>query len=266
MSELSSPAPETIAVVIVGRDPGEYLRDALDSLVCQSSPPDEIIYYDDASSDNSVEIAQSYRKELKNFQVAGGEDQIGIAAARNRANALVQSGFIAVLDADDTFLPETIENYRKSLDETKEIDLLYADTVVFKNNSNWVWRLNYPPFESPAKATRKVMTSPILPFKHSSMVYRKTAVEEIGGYSEDLPLKVDFELFVRCIKNSLYIYKLDLLASRHRSHHKQVSRKRLRGIAYYWKIIDQYEFSIPRSVFYKTARTFGELAKFAMGK
>lgn len=256
----------SIAVVIVGKDCAEFIEDALQSLVSQTLPPNEILYYDDNSSDESIEIAKSYLSLLENFQIIKGEEAIGISSARNRANSLVNSDVIAVLDADDMFLDNTIADYHSQFIEHPDIDLIYADTYVFKHGSNHLWRMRYPAFKATCDAVRYLMISPVIPFKHSSLAYRRKAIDKIGGYREELDLKVDYDLFLRFLKKSCRIKKFDKATSHHRTHRAQISKDRIKGIFLYWQIIDRHESRVLQGTLYKLARALGEVFKLAVGR
>jgi glycosyltransferase involved in cell wall biosynthesis len=263
-----SPVDEcSIAVVVVGRNPGNFLIAMLESLVIQIDPPDEIIYYDDCSDDDSIFILESFRTRLPRLKVIAGKQRVGVSCARNRANSHVQSRYIAVLDADDYFLNNTIATYREAIRQsTNNLDLIYADTLVFRDGSDFSWRMHYPAFGGASQATWRLMASPIVPFKHSSILYRKSSIEKIGGYCEELPLKVDFDLFVRVLKSGLVVKKLDAATSHHRSHGRQISKGRIRGILLYWKIISWHESRFIYATIFKVLRALGEVAKLVLGR
>lgn len=230
-----------IAVAIAARDASKFIGDTLDSLVRQTVKPYEVIVYDDGSIDGTASIAQQYRSMLENLKVVEGGNPVGISKARNRANAVVQSDFIAVLDADDTYLPDAIQQYSNFLAENPGVDLIYADTQVFDEKMQNGMPRRYPGFRSDRDAIRKTLGSALIPFKHSSMIYRRKSFEEIGGYDELLPIKVDVDLFLRFYANQKRVLKLDCTTSCHRKHGRQVSAKRLQGMKIYRQLIRVYE-------------------------
>lgn len=258
----------TIAVVIVGRNSGQFVGQAFDSIIGQTDSPDEVIYYDDGSADDSLAIAKSFESKIPQLRVIDGGQHLGISTARNSANAIVKSEYIAVLDADDLLLPDSIKQYREAFAETDSADLIYADTLVFREGSDGEgWRMRYPAFEDEKSAFWRMMAWPVLPFKHSSIAYRKNSVLEIGGYREDIPFKVDYDLLLRFIKSSRFaIGKLEGVTSRHRAHSSQVSKDRIRGILLYWKVIDSHVSNQWQSCFYKGLRALGEVLKFVVGR
>lgn len=230
----------TISVVIAAREAEAHVAECLESLLRQTRVPDQIIFYDDGSADGTVTVARRFLPILHGLEIIEGRTPLGIAAARNKANQGAFGDYIAVLDADDIFAPDAIEAYANRLTERNDIDLLYADTVVFTGSPEEGRSRTYPSFASPADAISQTLSLPIIPFKHSSMVYRRRAMMEAGGYDESLPIKIDVELFLRFHKSGRNVEKLDHQTSFHRKHHRQISTKRISGIRAYAGLISSY--------------------------
>jgi len=114
----------------------KYLREALDSVYAQTYPHWEIIFWDNASTDHSGEIARSYDHRLRYFK---GEATIPLGAARNKALEQAGGEYIAFLDCDDLWRPEKLEKQIPLFDDP-EVGLVFCDTVYF-NDSNYAERL-----------------------------------------------------------------------------------------------------------------------------
>lgn len=250
-----------ISVVVVAHNPGSYVREMLESLVSQSSPADEIIYYDDGSTDDSLAILEEFREKLPMLRVIKGDSQAGISRARNRANQMAGSEYVAVLDADDYLHPEAIKKYREAIVGSGFPDLVCGDTAVFRQGAMTSRRRRYPRLSATKGCVWKSMAMPVLPFKHSSMLYRKDCVAKLGGYDESLSSKVDFDLLMRFLTGGGKIAKLDFPVSFHRKHPGQISARRLRGILIYWGIIGKYETNPVIRFLLCGIRSAGELAK-----
>lgn len=231
----------TIAVVIAARNAEEFLGETLESLSCQSVAPDEVVVYDDASGDSTVDVVRDFEHRFENLCLLQGTDRAGISAARNKANGVVRSDYIAVLDADDLFVPDAICQYRSFLGENRDADLVYADTRVFRKDPGESSLQCYPRFRSVSDGIRRTLASPRLPFKHSSMLYRRTAFEELGGYDEGYRIKVDVELFLRFLAAGKKVAKLDRPVSLHRKHSGQISLRRIEGIRTFGRLIRRFE-------------------------
>ena len=85
-----------------------YLNEEIESVLCQTLDNYEFLIVDDASTDNSIEIINSYKdsriKLLKN------RENIGQTASLNEGLAIAQGQYIARFDQDDVCLPKRLED------------------------------------------------------------------------------------------------------------------------------------------------------------
>ena len=102
----------------------KYLREAIDSVYSQTYDNWEIIFWDNASEDQSAEIAKSYDYRLKYFK---GEKTISLGAARNKALNQCNGEYIAFLDCDDLWLSQKLEIQVDLLQKNPDILLCYSD-------------------------------------------------------------------------------------------------------------------------------------------
>lgn len=114
--------------VIVNCYNGErYLKDAINSVYIQTYQNWEIIFWDNASSDGSGEIAQGYDERLKYFR---GEHTIPLGAARNKALEKATGELIAFLDCDDLWLSDKLD-IQVPLFDDRNIGFVYSDAIYF---------------------------------------------------------------------------------------------------------------------------------------
>jgi len=106
----------------------KYLREAIDSVYSQIYYNWEIIFWDNASTDNSAEIAKSYDKRLKYFR---GEKTVPLYAGRNFALQCSKGKYIALLDCDDIWLPGKLEKQIPLFENDDEIGLVFSDSILF---------------------------------------------------------------------------------------------------------------------------------------
>ena len=95
-----------------------YLRPCLDSLKNQTLTDCQFICIDDCSTDSSYGILQEYAKEDQRFQVLRTPVNSGQAKARNLGVQFAKGKYMAMLDADDWYAPDTLEQACRSLEET----------------------------------------------------------------------------------------------------------------------------------------------------
>ena len=84
----------------------KFVKEAIDSVYAQTYPNWEIIFWNNASTDRSDEIAKSYDERLRYFR---GKETIPLYAARNKALEQARGVFIAFLDCDDVWIPNKLE-------------------------------------------------------------------------------------------------------------------------------------------------------------
>ncbi|MDG1730035.1 MAG: glycosyltransferase family 2 protein [Algibacter sp.] len=88
----------------------EYIEETLLSVLNQTFTDFEIIVVNDASTDKSLNKAKTVQeKRIKYFE---NEKNLGLSATRNRGISLAKGEIIALLDADDIWLPDFLENIK----------------------------------------------------------------------------------------------------------------------------------------------------------
>lgn len=109
----------TISAVMPAYNAEKYIARALDSVLGQSRPADEIIVIDDGSTDGTAEIVKGYGDKIRYLY----QDNAGVSAARNKGIQESSCNWISFIDSDDEWLPENIEMLEG----------------VVKRNGNLVW-------------------------------------------------------------------------------------------------------------------------------
>jgi glycosyltransferase involved in cell wall biosynthesis len=93
-----------ISVIIPTYNAAAYIERAIQSVLAQSRPADEIIVVDDGSSDNTADILKKYQNQIISIR----QPNAGVSAARNTGIRAATGDWIAFLDADDEWLPEKL--------------------------------------------------------------------------------------------------------------------------------------------------------------
>lgn len=110
----------TISVIIPAYQSAKTIGRALDSLLGQTRPPDEILIVNDGSTDRLVTALKPYRGRVTLISKPNG----GAASARNLGLERASGDLIAFLDADDTWEPEKLERQLRILAEHPEVGLV----------------------------------------------------------------------------------------------------------------------------------------------
>ena len=146
--------PPLVSVIMNCLNCGKYLREAIDSVFAQTYSAWEIIFWDNASTDCSGEIARSYGSRLRYFR---GEETVPLGAARDHAVSQAQGEYVAILDCDDVWLPHNLAVQMEMAQARPDLGMVYTDCFFIdaEGRTLGTWFSKYRPPEDarrPAKA------------------------------------------------------------------------------------------------------------------
>jgi len=168
-----------------------YLRRAVESILGQTFADFEFIIVNDGSTDNSLEIIQSYDDER--IKIINMKQNIGLTKSLNKALKLARGEYIARQDADDECHPERLEKQIKFLEEHPEVGLVGIVGLCMDEDGEIIGR--FPPITSD-KILRKILRFGN-PFIHGSVMFRRNCIERCGFYREYLQNSQDYDLWLR---------------------------------------------------------------------
>lgn len=174
-------ASPKISVVIPAYNAAKFLTRAVSSVQAQTVPPHEILIIDDGSTDHTAECAESLCGKIRVIRQANG----GPASARNHGIRVAEGDWIALLDADDAWLPTKLERQIPFTVE-KEVGLIHAQTE------------HDHPHDLPRTIDFAAMWQRNW-LVTSSILMRRTAWEAVGRFDEDRTLisVEDYNLWLR---------------------------------------------------------------------
>ncbi len=116
-----------VSVVIAAYNAGEFLPETLDSVFAQTYRNFEVIVVDDGSTDDTILRLGTYLSRIRLIR----QEHAGLAAARNAGIRAAGGDFIALLDADDLWLPEKLEAQVAVAGRHPESGMIVCDGVEF---------------------------------------------------------------------------------------------------------------------------------------
>jgi glycosyltransferase involved in cell wall biosynthesis len=181
--------PARVSFVIPLFNQGEYVQAAIGSALASDHPEVEVVVVDDGSTDPATrQVFDELHGVVKVRQA-----NRGLAAARNAGIAASSGTLILPLDADDLVDPAYAGLATRSLERAP--DLAYVTS----------YARNFGLFEGGFAPVGNVL--PLMPFLHTdgrcASLYRRSALEQVGGYDEDLPAYEDWDLQIRLGKVGL---------------------------------------------------------------
>lgn len=185
-----------VSVIMAVYNAEKYLREAVDSILTQTLANFELIAVDDASTDGSRAVLESYSDSR--LRVLHNPVNLGQSVSRNKALAAAHGKYIAILDADDIALSSRLEKQAAWLDRHPEVGLLGSYAVTIDEQGNERDRWDYSPTDDAAIKWALLFTNV---FIHSSVMMRKSVVSQTGGYSNEECIRrafvEDYELLSR---------------------------------------------------------------------
>lgn len=128
-------APLSVTILLSNYNQGQYLRGALDGIVGQTRPADEIILVDDGSTDDSRAIMAEYVRRHPRIRFMQNETNIGLQATIERVLPLIQTTHMVWTASDDRLLPEFLAESMPPLERHPEAGLCFSETVELRGTA-----------------------------------------------------------------------------------------------------------------------------------
>ena len=213
----------------------KYLREAIDSVYSQTYTDWEIIFWDNASTDNSAEIAKSYDNKLRYFR---GEKNVPLGYARNLAIECAKGEYVAFLDCDDLWLPEKLEKQMKLFETQPEVMLVYSDSYFIDSVGN----TKKTAFETKKYARGRVFNELLCEYNFIpllTVIVRKEVFDEVGLFNPEYKMAEEYDLFLR-IADLHPIDYVELPLTKYRVHDDNFSYNLDVGIKEVFEIMNEW--------------------------
>src|SRR2546428_10842757 len=168
-----------------------WVREAVMSVLTQTAPDLELIVIDDASDDATPDLLAAV-SDLR-LRVERPRNREGLTRALNRALGMARAPLVARLDADDMALPERFARQRAVFDAQPAIGLLGTGAQEV-DASGFAVAVLRPPADDAGIRRALIRRNP---FVHSSVMARRSIVEQAGGDDPRFPPAQDYHLWTR---------------------------------------------------------------------
>lgn len=166
------------------------MQRALDSVFRQTYQDFHIYAVDDGSTDQTMRVLRANAPRCSSVSQA----HAGPAAARNRAIRMLQSPFIAFLDADDEWLPAKLQRQIAVLKEQPDVGLICSHCFLGESLKE-----TPPLFSMESPSAGRLFDSLVRNcFVFTpTVVIRRACLDDVGLFRESLPVSEDFNLWLR---------------------------------------------------------------------
>jgi len=177
-----------VSIITSNYNCAAYLAACVESVRSQTFGDWEHLILDSGSTDGSLELLHAVQHErLRLFT----REQIPVTTARNILLNEARGKFIAILDADDTCMPERLENQVAAMQSDPRLVAIGAWVQLWYQQTNSRRSVSYP-----VRATEiaRLYAAGVNIIPHSTLLARRDLVLQLGGYDERLHKAEDYDL------------------------------------------------------------------------
>lgn len=201
----SRETPFSVLLSLYKKEKPEYLKEALDSIFSQTVKSDDVVLVEDGLLPKELEdVVCNYERLHPELHVVRFEKNRGLGVALNEGLQYCKHEIIARADTDDINRPDRFERQLKVLVEHPEYALV----------SSWIDEFIDTPKN--VRSQRRLPEKPEdiynygkhrCPVNHPAAMYRRDAVEKVGGYQTDL-FPEDYYLWMKMLKAGCEFYNI----------------------------------------------------------
>lgn len=195
LAEIASWAacPKISVVMPVYNAPLRLLREAIESVLAQIYPHWELCIADDASTDPGVrEALSAYSQRDARIRVLYRPQNGHIVEASNSALGIATGDFVALLDQDDLLPAHALFEVARAVRNHADVGIIYSDEDKISESGK-----RFEPYFKPDYNYELLLGQNMI--SHLG-AYRRTLLQEIGGFKAGMEGSQDYDLALRCIE------------------------------------------------------------------
>ncbi|HVH82291.1 MAG TPA: glycosyltransferase family A protein [Stellaceae bacterium] len=197
--------PPTVSVVLPNYNHANYIGKALSALAAQTRPADEILVIDDASTDESLAVVESFRLALPQLRILRNETNQGVCATLNRGIIEARGSHVVSSAADDWLEPQFMAQLTAAASSYPEGRLCVSSYVQYyeaedrfvrheRNSEHGPWYASDQPRYFSPEEFRGLLKRGFVWLPMNASLIERQALLDIGGYDARLRWHADWFL------------------------------------------------------------------------
>jgi len=203
-------------VIIPTFNAASHISRAIDSILTQDFDDYEIVVVDDESTDETGSLVRVYGDRVRYERI----EHAGVSGARNHGLNVSTGEFIALLDADDSWLPSKLRLQVSALRDQPSAGVCFAATRYVDELTGRVWDracAEYPDMVAGLLLYSSIVGPP------SAFLARRSLLADVGGFDEGLIQGEDWDLWIRLAQATRFVLLTEPLVEYH-IHGSNVSK------------------------------------------
>jgi len=205
-----------VSVIIPTYNRGQFIVQALESVLSQTFHDYEIVVIDDGSKDNTREILKRFESKIRPIY----QDNQGISKTRNRGIKESFGEYIAFLDSDDYWTSDKLAQQVKILDSKPKVGIVYGRMPIINEQGE---RVGMKPAGVSGKNFKELLEVwGDLPT--SSIMTRRECFEKAGLFDTSLATMEDIDMWIRIARHYDLFEIEDRILAYYRRHNQQITK------------------------------------------
>lgn len=201
-----------VTVCLPTYNSGEFITQAISSILEQTFTDFELIISDDCSTDNTQEVIKSYLEKDNRIKYLQNSKNLGLFPNWNHCLESASGEYITVFAQDDVMLPKNLEQKVKILDKYQNVGLVTSSIMVIdgqNNYLNWNWANYSEDSLINGEEWIKKNLGEANPICCPFVLIRRQVLEKVGGkFNDNYAFAADLELWLRiAVVADLYFFR-----------------------------------------------------------
>lgn len=208
-----------VTVLMAVRNGLPYVTEAVESVLGQTFRDFELVIVEDASTDGTLERLRAFTDPR--IRLVCNDSHQGQTRSLNRGLEIAKGRYVARIDADDICLPERLETQVRFLNENPDIALAASRWIGLSPSGKPLGTRGNALSDDGSFLGRLLRGD--CPLYHTTVMFRKEAVEQVGGYDAAFKIGQDYDLWARMAVRGSRAVVLDTPLVFYRFHSRQQS-------------------------------------------
>ncbi len=225
-----------VSVIVTTFNSSAFVVETLESVKSQTYQDIELIVSDDASTDDTVELARKWIREnadrFQRTQIVTVPVNTGVSANCNRSIAAAKSDWIKFIAGDDILLPNCIEDNVRFAQQCPEAKIIFSQVKVYRDTFKDDAFVRVIPFSHPmnimapqftaADQFNRLLLSDRISFT-PSYFFNKHAVLSVGGYDETNRFVEDYPMWLKLTQAGHKLFFFEAPTVGYRQHDRAIN-------------------------------------------
>lgn len=188
-------ASPLISIIMPVYNAERYLKESLDSILSQTYRNWELIAIEDASTDASLSVLDSYAKKDPRIVIYKNIKNVGVGVSLDKGISLASGDFIARMDADDIAYPERLEKQLKFLQTHPNVVGVGGQVKLIDQRGAYIGEKIFP---TTPKGTYEMLYTAV-PIQHPTLMVNKSLLPETFTWYDGWKKAQDLYLFFKLV-------------------------------------------------------------------